>query len=117
MKRNVDIVGTKLLWPDVHHMQFRKGEMAMYFRIKCCSESAFRKVDMAKRGTSLEDLKAHTLKVCRLSELKISYEKYTDLMTQLQYIAHLYQDFFKTLKHENEPKKLLLNSLPNFEQF
>ena len=36
MKRNVDIEGNKFLWPDIHHMQFRKGEM--YFRMKCYGE-------------------------------------------------------------------------------
>ena len=44
--------------------------------MKCYGESTFRKVDMAKRGASLEDLKAYTLKVCYPSEIKISYENY-----------------------------------------
>ena len=79
--------------------------MTMYFRMKCYGESPFKKVDMAKRGGSLEDLKAHTLKVCYSSELKISYEMYNDLMAQLQYIPPLYHHFFKSLKHENQPKK------------
>ena len=87
------------------HMQFRKCEMVMYFRMKCYGESAFRRVDMAKRGASLENLKAHTLKVCYPSELKINYEKYNDLLAQLQYIPPLYHAFFKPLKHENQPKK------------
>ena len=83
IKRNFDTEGNKFLWP----------------------ENAFRKVDMATHGASLEDLKAHTLKVCYPSELKISYEKYNDLMAQLEYIPPLYHHFFKSLKQESQPKK------------
>ena len=57
---------------------------------------------MAKGGANLEDLKAYTLTVRYPSQLKISFKKYSDLM---EYIASLYQDCFKSLKHENEPKK------------
>ena len=53
MKRNVDTEGNKFLWPDIHHMQFRKGKMALYFRMKCYGESMFRNMDRAKRGASL----------------------------------------------------------------
>ena len=68
--------------------------MAMYFRMKCYGESPLRMLDMVKHGASLEDLKAHTIKVCYPFELKISYEKYNDLMEQLQYRLLLYHDFF-----------------------
>ena len=105
IKRNVNIKGDTFLRPDIHHMQFRKDEMAMYFRMKCYGESAVRKLNMAKRGESLEDLKAHTFKVWYSSELKISSENYNYLMAKLQDIPPLYYDFFKLLKHENQPKK------------
>ena len=64
MKGNVDTKGNKFLWSDNHRIQFRKGKITMYFRMKCYGESAFRKVHMAKRGTSLQHLKAHTLLSC-----------------------------------------------------
>lgn len=106
MKRNIDIESNKFLWLDIHRMLFRKDEMAMNFRIKCYDENAFRKVDMAKRGASIQDLKAHhTHTVCYPSELKIIYGKYNDLMVKLQYIPSLYHYFFKLSKHENQPKK------------
>ena len=58
----------------------------------------FRKVDRAKCGASLEDLKAHAFKVCYPSKLKISYKKYNDLMPQVQCIPSLYHDFFHSAK-------------------
>ena len=34
MKRNFDTKGYKFLWLHINHIQFKKGNMATYFRIK-----------------------------------------------------------------------------------
>ena len=106
MKRNFDTKGDKFLWLHINHIQFKKGNMAMYFRTKWYGECVFRKVDRAKCEASLEDLKAHTFKVCYPSKLKISYKKYNDLMPQVQCIPSLYHDFFQTAKTWKPTKEM-----------
>ena len=104
-KRNVDENEEKFLWPSIHHMRFHKGSMKMSFREKSFGEEPFRCVDLAKRNVKLFDLQRHELEQLYSSELKISGEKYSDLMDQLNFIPPCHHPFYTSLKHYPKKKK------------
>ena len=48
MKRNMDAETEPFLWPDIHHMNFKKGKLGMFFRHESFGNGPFRFCDMGK---------------------------------------------------------------------
>ena len=105
VKRNIDLDDNASLWSEIHHMKFIQGEIKMHFRYDCFGDLNFHAVDMGKRGISVSDIQAHILSKLHVASIKITGEKYVDIMDQLQFIPPCYHDFYKSLPHKELKKK------------
>ena len=99
IKRNIDSDREQFSWQSIHHMQFRKGSMSMWFKYESFEMGKeFREVDLCRRGKCIGDITKHELLPLYHEEIKIKGNKYNDLMEQLKFIPPVYHQFYKDLR-------------------
>jgi hypothetical protein len=97
--RNVDCHGNKFSWLAMKWLRVTHGSSILEYKTSCNPDEPVRKIDFSRSAEIIDE----EFNVLYKEPLKISNEKYKDIMSLADYIPNVFSKYFKEIPHEEKP--------------
>lgn len=96
--KNIDSQGNKFSWLAMKWLRVTEGSSIMEYKTTCHPEEPVKKIDFTRSGVIFND----ELDSLYHDPLKISHEKFKDIMSLSDYIPNCFSAYFKEIPHEEK---------------